>query len=151
MNKIRLFQLLIAIVIASQGIFYLLGGASAAKSMSITTFSAFRNAIDQVIASRLRILYYAALVLGLVVLFLLRKEMSGPTFILSLVALLMVMVDIVLALKISLPINKAFHSYPNGHDAATWKNLQFSWIRMIVYRGICAIIALLALLLSWKK
>jgi len=50
-------QLLISIVLASQGIFYILGLAQAVKKISIQAFAEQRNAIDEFIATKLKFLF----------------------------------------------------------------------------------------------
>ena len=147
-EKIRLLQLLVVIIIASQGIFYFIGCAEAMKHLTVPVFADYRKALDSVIAGRLRILYYSALILGITVLILSRQHMSGLVFICTLVATICILVDVLLALKESIPINAQFNQYPAG-DVSDWRSLQLSWVKLIVIRGVFSSTALVALLVSW--
>lgn len=149
-ESLRIAQLVIAILIASQGIFYLLGVAPALKMISIPAFAEQRKAIDSVIAIRLRILYYMALVVGVAVLIAYKDEAAGVAFVCSLVATLLLVADAVLALTLEIPINKLFGKYPGGGQY-DWRNLQLSWLRFIVIRGICSSLALCSLLYAWLR
>ena len=149
LDKLRIFQLFIVILLASQGIFYLLGIAEAMKGISVETFANYRKAVDLVIADRLRILYYAALATGLVVLFLSRGNIGGKVFICSGMATLLILVDVVLALKVNIPINETFNAYPNA--TADWKTLQVQWLNFATLRGVCSFGALISLLITWFK
>jgi hypothetical protein len=149
-ESLRILQLVITILIASQGIFYLLGTASALKKISVPAFAEQRKAIDSVIAIRLRIIYYMSLLVGVAVLIAYKGDAAGVAFVCSLIATLLLVVDAVLALKFEIPINKILGKYPDGtqHD---WRSLQLSWLRFIVLRGICSSLALCCLLYSWLR
>ena len=147
-EKIRLLHLLVVIIIASQGIFYFIGCAEAMKHLTVPVFADYRKALDSVIAGRLRILYYAALILGITVLILSRQKMGGLVFICTLVTTICIVVDVLLALKENIPINAQFNQYPAG-TVSDWRGLQLSWVKLIVIRGIFSSSALVALLVSW--
>ena len=149
-ENLRIVQLVITILIASQGIFYLLGVAPALKKISVPAFAEQRKAIDSVIAIRLRIIYYMSLVVGTAVLIAYKEEVTGVAFICSLIATLLLVADAVLALKFEIPINKLFGKYPDGTQY-DWGNLQLSWLRFMVFRGICSSLALCSLLYSWLR
>jgi len=143
---LKIVQLLISIVLASQGIFYALGLAQAVKNISIPAFAEQRNAIDEHIAIKLKFLYYGALILGIVVLILLKEGYHSSTFVFLASSTMLTMADIVLAVKFNIPINKAFKSYPGG--VVDWNTLRARWIRFILIRGVLSIGAMLLLLLA---
>lgn len=149
-ESLRIVQLVITILIASQGIFYLLGITPALKKISVPAFAEQRKAIDSVIAIRLRIIYYMSLVVGIAVLIAYKDEAAGIAFVCSLIATLLLVADAVLALKFEIPINKLFGKYPDGIQY-DWRNLQLSWLRFMVIRGICSSLALCSLLYSWLR
>ncbi|HTE31092.1 MAG TPA: hypothetical protein VK666_12010 [Chryseolinea sp.] len=141
----RLLQLCVTIVLASQGIFYLLGLGEAVKALSVPAFAELRNAIDNAIAGRLRFLYYTAILLGVIVLALSFEQYHSLSFWCTAIAVLLTLSDILLAVKYNLPINKMFKSYPE--DSIPWQNLQAEWIRFIIIRGVLITLALLSQLL----
>ncbi|MBB6108554.1 protein of unknown function [Mucilaginibacter lappiensis] len=147
-EKIRLLQLLVVIIIASQGIFYFIGCAEAMKHLTVPVFADYRKALDSFIAGRLRVLYYIALALGITVLMLSRQQMNGLVFLCTLVATLCIVVDVLIALKGSIPINNRFNQYPAG-GVSDWRGLQLTWVKLILIRGAFSFTALVALLISW--
>jgi len=147
-EKIRLLQLLVVIIIASQGIFYFIGCAEAMKHLTVPVFADYRKALDSFIAGRLRILYYIALALGITVLILSRQHMNGLIFICTMVATLCIVIDVLIALKGSIPINNQFNQYP-ASEVSDWRALQLSWVKLILIRGVFSSTALIALLVSW--
>ncbi|NHA06139.1 hypothetical protein G7092_20185 [Mucilaginibacter sp. HC2] len=147
-EKIRFLQLLVVIIIASQGIFYFIGCAEAMKHLTVPVFADYRKALDSFIAGRLKVLYYIALALGVTVLILSRQQMSGLVFLCTLVATLCIVMDVLIALKGSIPINNQFNQYPAA-NVADWRGLQLSWVKLILIRGIFSSTALITLLVSW--
>ena len=149
-EKLRITQLIIALVIAGQGLFYLLGTAEALKGISINAFAEQRKAIDAVIAGRLTILYCAGVLLGIAILVTLRNNMTSHTFILTLMATILIAADVFAAIKFNIPINNAFKSYPMANNV-DWRSLQLQWIKFISIRAVISIAAFILLLLPWLK
>lgn len=149
-EKLRVVQLVVFIILASQGMFYFLAGAEALRNVSVPTFAEQRKAIDIVIGSRLQYLYYSALIIGLVIMVLTARNADWRLFGITAIATALIVTDVVLAIKFNIPINKAFHNYPN-EGGVDWRYLQISWLRMIVIRGIITCSALFVLLFSWFK
>ena len=139
-------QLLISIVLASQGIFYILGLAQAVKKISIQAFAEQRNAIDDSIAIKLKFLYYSALVVGIVVLILIRNEYSSLRFLCIALSTFFTLIDILLALRFNIPINNAFRSYPKAH--VDWNGLRATWVKFLIIRGLFSIAAMIMLLFA---
>lgn len=150
LDRLRVVQLIIAIIIASQGIFYILAGAEGLRNISVQAFAEQRKAIDIAIAGRIKVLYYSALLLGIINLVILGRASFSSTFMLTLLATLFTLADILMAIKFNVPINNAFASYPEG-SIGDWKTLQFDWLKYIVIRGVLAIMAMISLLVSWWK
>ena len=149
-EKLRITQLIIVLIIAGQGLFYLLGAAEALKGISTNAFAEQRKAIDTVIAGRLTVLYYIGILLGVAILITLRSNPASPVFILTLFATLLIGADAFVAIKFNVPINNAFKNYP-GLTNIDWRALQLEWLKLIVIRGFISITAFIILLLPWLK
>ena len=139
----RLLQLLVSIVLASQGIFYLLGLAGAVRDISIPAFAEQRNAIDKHIAGKLKILYYSALSLGVLTMILMKDDYGSWPFLCVALSTAFTAIDMLLAVKYNIPINKAFKSYPGSSQ--NWNDLRARWLRFILVRGCFSIGAMLLL------
>ena len=149
-EKLRITQLIIALIIAGQGLFYLLGAAEALKGISTSAFAEHRKAIDAVIAGRLTVLYYIGILLGVAILIALRSNPSSPVFILSLLATLLIGADAFVAIKFNVPINNTFKNYTGAGDV-NLRVLQLKWLELIAIRGVISISAFTILLLPWLK
>lgn len=149
-EKLRVVQLIVFIILASQGMFYFLAGAEALRNVSVPTFAEQRKAVDLVIGTRLQILYYAAIIIGFAIMVLSAKSADWRLFIITTIATVLIVTDVVLAVKFNIPINKAFLNYPD-EGGVDWRLLQISWLKMIVIRGVFTCTALFVLLFSWFK
>ena len=83
---LRFLQLLTVLVVASQLMYYLFAMGEALKLISINGFLEQRQAVDALVAKRLRIAYYAALLLTLAVAVCSARQPSSPAFITSVIA-----------------------------------------------------------------
>lgn len=149
-DKLRLFHLILIILIASQGIFYLLGAAEAFRKLSIGSFVEQRKLLDTVIAGRLRIIYPAALTTGLLILFFVRNAPENKVFICTAVATILIFTDTMLAIKYSIQLNNMFLKFSES-GSTDWRLLQINWTSCMVARGICSAFALTVTLFSFYK
>lgn len=152
-DKLRIAHLILVIIIASQGIFYLLGASEAFRKLSTVAFAEQRRLLDGVIASRFRFIYLLTLATGLLIIFLTRHTPQEKTFICTLAATLLLIADIIVALKGNIPVNNMFSNFsPSSPSApADWHFLQVRWISCMVIRGIYSTISLLIILFSFYK
>jgi hypothetical protein len=120
--------------LASQGGFYLLSFAKVLRKMPTAQFLEIRKAIDHVIENRLKILYPATI--GCMILMTLTAVSAGT--ILSrgplLVSLVLLLLDVALALRVSIPLNKLIHHISDG-SAAEARDIQTRWLRFIGIRA----------------
>lgn len=149
-NIVLTAQLILTTIIASQGIFYLLGAARAYKHLSLHAFNEQRRLLDSVLPSRLKILYVLVLMTGLTGLFLLHDAILSRPFTGVLLSLSLILADIVLAIKINLPINHAIIHLETG-DLDRGTKLQQTWLKAISARGILSALSLIAVLWSWAS
>lgn len=149
-STLRIVHLLLTILIASQGIFYLLGASEAFSKLSIDAFAEQRRNLDLVIANRFKVIYVAALIAGLITLVLYRNAPNEKVFICTLVTTIFIFADMIIAIKVSIPINNIFSKYPEP-ITADWHSLQIRWIGSMVLRGVFSAISLVVLLFSFNK
>lgn len=144
----RITFLLLYLIVVAQGIFYLFAASKAFAGISIDAYAEIRNSIDQVIEGRLRFVYPATLLTGLLVVLVLIKAPGSITFITTAVAFVCVVVDVALAVKFNIPINAQFHAYTPGMQGVDWESLRKTWLQCIEYRAVLQVVGFLALLIG---
>lgn len=148
---LRAAFLLFFLTIVSQGIFYLFALNKALASISIDAYAEIRNATDQVIEWRLKLVYPAALLIGVVTTLLQLKNSGIFVLVTTAIALLCVIVDLVLAVKFNVPINLQFHKYSATLQEVDWVAMRQTWLQTMEYRGLVQVLGFISLLLSWWK
>ncbi|MGO4699637.1 hypothetical protein AB4Z50_36165, partial [Paenibacillus sp. 2TAB26] len=97
--------LILVTVLSSQGIFYMLGNATALQQVNTATFAEQRNLLDGVIGSRLMSLYAMSLIFGIGSLVFMRARYKSFAFLATTIALITIVVDLIIAVQINIPIN----------------------------------------------
>ncbi len=143
----ELIQTLLFCIIAGQAFFYLIGGAAGLKNVSAGAFIEQRKAIDLVIAPWLKIIYPLSIVVSVAVLMLLGQPIGSSSFVLSLVALVLILADMVIAIRGDVPINREIQSWSVAAHPAHWADLRDQWFAYMRWRQLCSITGLLCLLL----
>ncbi len=145
-NTLRIAFLLLYLVVAAQGIFYLFSASKAFSGISMDAYADIRNATDQVIEGRLKFVYPATLLTGLILVLSLVKAPGSAAFITTVIAFGCVVVDVLLAVKFNMPINARFHQYAPGVQGVDWESLRKTWLQFMEYRGGVQVVGFLALL-----
>ena len=148
---LRTVFLLFFLVIVSQGIFYLFSLSKALSGITINSYAEIRNSTDQVIEWRLKFVYPAALVIGIVATLFLLKTPQSLIFITTAIALLCLLVDLVIAIKFNMPINDQFHNYTAGVQEINWELLRRRWLYFLEIRGVVQVFGFLSLLVGFIK
>lgn len=151
MKAITFFSLLqFAVVmgyffIAAQGAFYHLAFGKALKNIPADSFMELRRAIDPAIRVPLKSVYLSTLALMTLTVVTGFIQTGFSTNIWNLLALLMLIADIILVIKVSEPINHAINSLADiSHEQG--KALQAQWIKAILFRGYLSIAGFILLL-----
>ena len=119
--------------LASQGGFYLLAFGKVLKVLSTDSFLQIRKATERFIETPLKILYPVTN-LCLMIWVVLAEKVSGLSFTFLVSSLMLLLVDLLLAIKISIPLNKRIAKLESSFtdEAFTAKK---RWIKFIVIRG----------------
>ncbi|GHB75444.1 anthrone oxygenase family protein [Persicitalea jodogahamensis] len=148
LKTIQFIQVLLLCIIAGQAFFYLIGGTAGVRYVSVHAFIEQRKAIDIAIGPNLKILYPMCALSGIAVLILLRQQIHTLTFCLSAAALLLVLIDMVIAVKGNVPINQQMMGWTATVHPADWATVRDQWLAYMHWRQGCSITALLCLLVS---
>ncbi|WP_192821107.1 hypothetical protein [Rufibacter sp. LB8] len=143
---LRVALLLLFIVLSAQGIFYLFAVKEAFTIISIEAFIEQRKAVDLIIGSRLKVIYFLALLLVLVVLALASKNYGSLVFITTAISCVCLLTDMGFALKISVPLNQLMATFNPDNQQVDWESLRVEWLFYIAVRGWIMIVGLLTLL-----
>jgi hypothetical protein len=119
--------------------------SDAFAAVSMENFIEMRKAIDKVIVGRITVIYYCCLALSLVVVFLSIKEKNSLLVVTSVIALVCLIVDTVIAVKGNVPINNLINALPET-EVLKAVDLRAQWLTFIHYRGILATLGMISLL-----
>jgi hypothetical protein len=137
--------------VVSQGIFYLFAAGKALSGIPMDAYAAIRNSTDQVIEWRLKLVYPATLLIGLMAVLSLAKAPGSLPFITTAIAFVCVVADVAMAVKFNMPINAQFRGYTPGLPGVDWESLRRTWLQFLEYRGMVQVAGFLALLAGMFK
>lgn len=143
---LRVLYLLAYIVIASQGIFYFIAVADACYALPLEGFIEFRKAVERVIETPLRFLYYSSVLLAVSILISQIRSFHSILFYSVLISLGFLLADVVLAITKSMPLNVLIRTYNSSSDQLLYEFIRAQWLFYIKMRGLLAISGLLILL-----
>jgi len=141
MNVLNLVTFIFALLfffIASQAGYYFLGYYKVIQEAGTDQFIMIRRATDSAIRPALQTLYIAALVTGIILVVLGRKQAGSARGIMVSVSVLLLIADIVLAKSVSETINAAINT--SSSDALNaMPDVQKRWLNMLLIRGALSI------------
>ncbi|GAB4025215.1 anthrone oxygenase family protein [Spirosoma koreense] len=144
----QFIQTVLFCILAGQAFFYLIGGTAGLKNVSASTFIEQRKAIDLVIGPYLKVIYFGSILTGLMVLVLIRQQAPSRLFVLSTVALVLIIVDLVIAVRGNIPLNNQIQTWSPTHYPANWSEVRNQWLGYMQWRQVCSISGLFCLLLG---
>lgn len=133
---LRLLQLVAYLVITSQLLFYLMILSDSMKQISLVNFIEVRKVVDALMEHRFRIVYYTGVILTLAVVILSAKKPDSIFFVTSSIALVCLIIDVSIAMKGNIPINKLINSYLPGDTSQDWSALRLHWLQLVNIRAI---------------
>lgn len=148
--KIALFiNLLLYSLVISQSFFYLIALSRTIRSMQALTYIEYRQLIDRHIRVSLPAVYYLTLSASIALTALCVVNPGGPLFIASVIALLALLADIVVAKTGNEPLNKTINTWTSGNYPSNWQQYRSRWFmyyRLRQFLNSLGFIALLAAL-----
>ena len=145
--KITLFITLVTYAfIVGQSFFYILAMSNATKKMGATSYIETRKLIDAELQSTLSLAYYLALAASILLTAFSVVNPSGILFISSVIALLALVIDIALAMKGNIPINKVINSWTTNRYPENWQLIRSRWFSLYHIRQAVNIVGFVGLL-----
>lgn len=145
--KITLFiTLLCYAFVVGQSFFYVLAMSDASKKMAAPVYIETRKLIDQQLQQSLSVVYYIALSASLLLTAFSVVNPNGILFSCSLIALLALVIDIALALKGNIPLNKAINQWTATNYPENWQQYRSRWFSIYHIRQAANIAGFIVLL-----
>lgn len=146
--KITLFiSLILYACIVAQSFFYILALSNATRKMQAAIYIETRHLIDAELQSSLKFVYYLALATSFLLPAFAIVNPNGLIFFSSLIALAALLIDIGIALKGNIPLNKVINSWTSQHYPEDWQQVRNRWFFLYRIRqavNIAGFISLLA-------
>jgi hypothetical protein len=148
--KITLFiTLLTYAFVISQSFFYILAMSGTLKKMQAETYIETRNLLTERLQAPLQLVYYTTLGSSLLLTAFCVVNPSGWLFICSVIALIALVADILLALKGNIPLNKFISSWTTNNYPPDWKLYRSRWFTLYHVRQALNITGFVSLLAGW--
>ena len=145
--KITLFitMLMYAFVI-SQSFFYILAMSGTMKRMQAETYIETRNLLTKNLQTPLQLVYYTALASSILLTAFCVVNPSGLLFICSVIALIALVADVLLAVKGNVPLNNFINSWTAINYPENWKQYRNKWFTLYHVRQALNITGFVSLL-----
>lgn len=141
-----LITLMLYTIVTSQSVFYTLAMSNTMKNMQPAIYFESRKLLDKNLQNSLKNIYYLALAASVLLVSFCVINPSGLLFICSVVALILLIVDALLALKGNIPLNKIFNSWTASDYPDNWKQYRSKWFVIYNIRQAANIIGFVCLL-----
>lgn len=149
LNKI-LFSLTVLgySIVVSQVFMYMLSLKNMQLALDGTAYTQVRQLIDASMNVNFRYVVYTTLVLNLLYVILNAKEPTSVVFITATISLLALVIDGILTLKGSVPINQIINNWSPAAVPADWKEVRLAWFRVFQWRQVIDLVGFLSLLMG---
>jgi len=145
--KITLFiTLLMYAAVISQSFFYILAMSVTLKKMRAQTYIETRNLLTATLQAPLQIVYYITLSASVLLTAFCVVNPGGLLFITSLISLVALLADVVLALKGNIPLNKYINSWSSWDYPDNWQQYRAQWFNLYHIRQALNITGFVSLL-----
>ena len=145
--KVTLFiTLLMYAFVISQSFFYILAMSTTLKKMQAGTYIETRNLLTQNLKAPLQIVYYSALGASLLLTAFCVVNPGGWLFITSVIALVALLADVLIAIKGNIPLNKFINSWTSNNYPENWALYRSKWFNLYHVRQALNITGFVSLL-----
>jgi hypothetical protein len=135
-------------IVVSQPLAYALFLSRAQRALSAAAYIELRQCINRVMNRRLPAVYATAFATSLVSLLLAIRLSSWSVLITAALALLCLVLDVILMLRASLPINGILDRWSTTNHPENWADYRERWFAVFAYRQAVLLIGFLGLLLG---
>lgn len=146
-NIVLFLNLLLYAVIASQSFMYMIALSNVQKNLDAAGYIQLRHLLDRNFRRNNSAVVYMSLVTSTLFSLLCSAEPGSLLFISSLIAWILLIVDVVLTLKGSMPLNNIINEWSADNYPQNWSSYRAEWLDIFRKRQIaitCGFISLLA-------
>ena len=148
LKALQFIQLFSYLLVNCQLLFYLVVFADALKATPISNFLIHRQVVDGVMRKRYHIVYYSCLALSFVLVIVAALQNDPVKLGSSLIALFCLIVDLIIIVKVNVPLNNQVNTYRDGEDLSRWEIIRDKWLLYFRYRGIVSTIGMVSLVIG---
>jgi hypothetical protein len=148
--KITLFiNLLMYAFVISQSFFYILAMSGTMKKMQAATYIETRNLLTERLKAPLQIVYYITFATSLLLTAFCVVNPSGWMFICSVISLVALVADMLIAVKGNIPLNTYINTWTTGSYPSNWEVYRSKWFSLYHTRQAINITGFVSLLVGW--
>ena len=145
--KITLFITLVTYAfIVAQSFFYILALSNATKKMGPSAYIETRKLIDEELQTKLSLVYYMALAFSILLTAFSVVNPNGILFTSSVIALVALVIDIAIALKGNIPLNRTINTWSANRYPDNWQQVRSKWFSLYHVRQVANIAGFVCLL-----
>ena len=145
---IRITHMICYLIVVSQLLFYFTVMGNALRMGSLDSFLENRKIIDTKLVKRIKIPYYTCLLLNVFVVLLSVPEYPRIIFLSTLLALVCLAIDAIIAIKFNVPLNKLTNHWPDNPSNTNWQEVRTKWLNIINYRAVFATTGMISLIVG---
>ena len=134
--------------VASQPLFYLLALSKTQNNLQASSYIELRQRLDKALQLRLSIVYYVALAFAVALVVVSLVQSVNLLFFTALVAFLALVLDVMLALKTNIPINKIINQWNCENYPRHWQLIRRKWFYFYRIRQVAGITGFISLLVG---
>lgn len=143
-----LITLLAYAVVVSQSFMYMLSLKQVQCSLDVVSFTEIRKLTDKAMRASFTYVIYAALLANVLLVLTTARTPGSLYFISAAIGLLALVIDLLLTVKGSLPINDVINTWSAENYPANWADYRDKWFTVFQYRQMVNITGFLSLLVG---
>lgn len=145
-NILLFINLLLYAVIASQSFIYMIALANVQKNLSAPGYIELRHLLDKNFRRNNSAVVYLSLITSTLFSILCSTEPRSLLFITSLIAWILLIVDVLLTLKKSMPLNDIINGWSTEEYPQNWSSYRSEWLSIFRKRQVAITIGFISLL-----
>ena len=143
---ILFLNLLVYSFIVSQSFSYIISLENVQKNLSVLSYIEFRKLTDKNFRAKFKWVFYAALIIGPVAIYLTGKNSGTVLFITTTISYVAFWIDAIIMIKGNLPINTLINTWTSENYPQNWMAYRDKWLSVFHLRQLANITGFISLL-----
>lgn len=145
---ILVITLLAYAMIASQAFMYIISLKQVQMNLGASSYTELRKLTDTSMRASFKYVIYTALLANLFLVISTAKTPGNLLFLTSIIALVALVAEILLAVKGNIPINDVINTWSADNLPANWELFRTKWFAIFQYRQVASITGFISLLVG---